>query len=323
MNDVISVIVPVYNVENYLPQCLNSLINQTYKELELLLIDDGSTDASGQICDEYSKTDARIRLVHQKNGGAAKAKNTGLRLATGIYLAFLDADDYLELDAYEKLLAEMKESQADIVQGSFRDVYVNGSRDRIMVPERKEFSTEEYIRRFVSDWTSGLMTDKLFVRALFEGVFFEEGHAIDDEYFTYRGCMNAEKIVRIPDVFYNYRKRKTAVTQDRKHQIVLDKIDYLDKGRKNIIQKFPALKQIFNYHYISTLLHLAEDPFATVWSVSLCKKKINEFLKNNYCRFELSLWVKIFILTHSKPEVYLKKHQQPQTEPSRQWSLFE
>lgn len=325
MRNVISVIIPVYNVEAYLEQCLNSVLHQSYKELEILLIDDGSTDSSGDICEEFSKKDVRIKLVHQKNGGAANAKNTGLKIATGYYLAFLDSDDFLESDAYEKLLSEMKESKADIVQGSFRDIYVNGFRDRIMVPKRQEFSTDEYIKKFVSDWTCGLMTDKLFVRSLFDGVFFEEGHAIDDEFFTYQGCMNAKKIVHIPDIVYNYRRRKTAVTQNenKKNQIVLDKIDYLDKRRRNISQRFPALKQDFDYHYISALLYLAEDSFATVNSVSICQKKMKELFRENCGQYELSLKVKAFFLIHSKPETYLKKHKQPVPEPLKDRVLFE
>ena len=101
MKDVISVIVPVYNVAAYLPECLDSILSQDYDKLEVILIDDGSTDDSGTICDDYARRDSRIRVIHQKNGGAAAAKNAGLRAATGEYLSFADSDDFLEPGASE------------------------------------------------------------------------------------------------------------------------------------------------------------------------------------------------------------------------------
>ena len=96
--DLITVIIPVYNVEKYLKECLESIINQTYKNLEIILIDDGSTDASGEICDEYSKRDNRIRVVHKANGGLSSARNLGLDIANGEYVTFIDSDDYIDLE---------------------------------------------------------------------------------------------------------------------------------------------------------------------------------------------------------------------------------
>ena len=116
MNQTISVIVPAYNVAQYLPQCVDSILSQDYEDLEVILIDDGSTDASGEICDRYGASDSRVRVIHQKNGGAAAAKNAGLRLATGDYLTFADSDDYLEPEAYGFLMKTLQESGAVAVQ---------------------------------------------------------------------------------------------------------------------------------------------------------------------------------------------------------------
>ena len=113
MNETISVIVPVYNVAAYLPQCLKSILNQDYEDLQVLLIDDGSTDDSGAICDQFSAQDSRIQVIHQKNGGAAAAKNAGLRAATGKYLSFVDSDDYLEPGVYGFLVKTLEETRAD------------------------------------------------------------------------------------------------------------------------------------------------------------------------------------------------------------------
>ena len=103
MEGKVSIIVPVYNVESYLNECIDSIINQTYRNLEIILIDDGSTDLSGEICDRYKEIDSRILVIHQKNQGAANAKNNGLDLATGDYISFVDSDDFIEKDMYKKL----------------------------------------------------------------------------------------------------------------------------------------------------------------------------------------------------------------------------
>ena len=125
MNDLISVIMPVYQVEAYLQESIESVLNQDHRELELILIDDGSPDNCGAICDDYAEKDSRVRVIHQENGGAAAAKNAGLRIAKGTWLSFVDSDDYLEPGAYSHMLKLLKEHRADAVQCSFRDVYRN------------------------------------------------------------------------------------------------------------------------------------------------------------------------------------------------------
>ena len=121
----ISVIVPVYNVEKYIRECLDSIVNQTYKNLQIILVDDGSSDNSGKICDEFAKKDSRITVVHQENQGAGAAKNTGLELIEGEYFSIIDSDDYIDLSMYEKMVSLMKQYDSDIVQCLFKQVYVN------------------------------------------------------------------------------------------------------------------------------------------------------------------------------------------------------
>lgn len=120
----LSVIVPVYNVEKYLPTCIESILRQTMEELELILVDDGSTDRSSLICDEYAKTDLRIKVIHQKNGGLSAARNTGLRSAQGRYISFVDSDDFIRQDMYEVLLNELQKEQADFIKSDFIWSYV-------------------------------------------------------------------------------------------------------------------------------------------------------------------------------------------------------
>ena len=114
INDLISVIVPVYNVEKYLVQCINSILNQTIKNLEIILVDDGSLDNSGKICDEFSKKDDRIVAIHKENNGLSSARNAGLEIANGNYIGFVDSDDWLDEHMYEILLKLIKENNSDI-----------------------------------------------------------------------------------------------------------------------------------------------------------------------------------------------------------------
>ena len=213
MKDVISVIVPVYNVAAYLPECLDSILSQDYDKLEVILIDDGSTDDSGAICDDYARRDRRIRVIHQKNGGAAAAKNAGLRAATGEYLSFADSDDFLEPGAYAYMLALLKENDADIVRCAFQNRFRTRTEQWLAGEDRCVMEGKAFLVRFTTDWTCGLLWNKLYKRALFDGIFFEEGHKIDDEYFTYQGVMNAAKVVCDPRVVYNYRQRASSVMQ--------------------------------------------------------------------------------------------------------------
>ena len=193
----VSTIIPVYNVEQYLPQCLDSVLSQSYSDLQVILIDDGSTDSSGAICDEYAKRDSRIVVIHQKNSGAAAAKNAGLRIANGKYLSFVDSDDYLESDAYAHMVELLEAQRADVVQCAFNDVYIDNLVSHQIQEDQREFTNTQYLEQFTKDWTCGLLWDKLYVRSIFDGVFFEEGHKIDDEYFTYRGVMSRVKVTAL------------------------------------------------------------------------------------------------------------------------------
>ena len=281
MNSTISVIIPVYNVATYLPKCLDSVLSQSYSDIQIILINDGSTDNSGLICDEYTARDSRIIVIHQKNAGAAAAKNAGLCVANGKYLSFVDSDDYLEPDAYIHMVAMLEANHADVIQCAYNDVYVNKVEPHPIRGEQNEFTAIQYLEQFTKDWTCGLMTDKLYVRSLFDGIFFEEGHKIDDEYFTYRGIMNAKKIIRDNFVVYNYRKRSSSVmySPESGEQIIKDRIDYLSKRRVNVIARFPELRQVFDRHFVEMMVILSRNPLATEKSNAIIKKQLRAYFK--------------------------------------------
>lgn len=262
MKELISVIVPVYNVAAYLPECMESLLHQDYTAIEIILIDDGSTDGSGAICDSYAAKDARIKVIHQKNAGAAAAKNAGLRIAAGEYLSFVDSDDYLEPGVYSYMLGLLQENQADVVRCSFQNVYRDRVEPHRYEPGRKVVEGVEFLRSFAKDWTGGLLWNKLYRRALYQGIFFEEGHKIDDEYFTYRGIMNAGKVVLDDRIVYNYRKRISSVmtSPESQLQLSIDRIDFMEKRRKTVAKRFPQLQRDFDVAYIDALTYLPDYP---------------------------------------------------------------
>ena len=279
MNQTISVIVPVFNVAGYLPQCVDSILSQDYGNLEVILIDDGSTDGSGEICDRYAALDSRVRVIHQKNGGAAAAKNAGLRLATGEYLAFADSDDYLEPGAYGFLMKVLLETGADAVQGSFREVYRNRAEEQRISEEILE--GYDYLLRFPKDFSCALLWNKLYRRALFDGVFFEEGHKIDDEYFTYQGFLQPRKVVRMDRVVYNYRKRASSVmsSPESAERLVLDCLDSAAKRRQRILDTLPQLREPFDENYLDVIWYLSGNEGSTERTLQALKGSLHSYLR--------------------------------------------
>ena len=278
MNQTISVIVPVYNVETYLPHCVSSILSQDYEDLEVILIDDGSTDASGRICDQYADKDPRVRVIHQNNGGAAAAKNAGLRLASGDYLTFADSDDYLEPGAYGFLMKTLLETNADAVQGSFREVYRNHVEEQRIQAETLE--GYDYLLRFPKDFSCALLWNKLYRRELFEGVFFEEGHKIDDEYFTYQGFLRPRKVIRVDRIIYNYRKRASSVmsSPESAERLVLDCLDSAAKRRQKILDTLPQLREPFDENYLDVIWYLSGNEGSTERSLQALKGSFRNYM---------------------------------------------
>lgn len=285
MNDLISVIMPVYKVEAYLPQSIESVLNQDHRNLELILIDDGSPDNSGTICDAYAARDSRVRVIHQKNGGAAAAKNAGLRIASGTYLSFVDSDDYLEPNVYGYMLKTLQAQNADAVQFSFRDVYTDRTEEQILMP--CVLNEREYLVRFTKDWSCPLLWNKLYKRSLFDGIFFEEGHKIDDEYFTYQGFLNPCKVVFDDKIIYNYRKRASSVmgSPEAGEQRILDCIDSIVKRREKVVAKWPELRRAFDENYLDTVWYLSGNPYSTEKTITVLKGHLTAYfsgLKNSF-----------------------------------------
>ena len=146
----ISIIVPVYNVEKYIDKCLQSLTQQTHKNLEIMLIDDGSPDNSGKICDEWAKKDNRIKVIHKENGGVSSARNLGLEVVTGEYVAFVDPDDYVDLTMYEKMLKSATENNSDMVLCGFKYVFEDGSEKLLVETNLNKVNSGDFLKYYLT-----------------------------------------------------------------------------------------------------------------------------------------------------------------------------
>ena len=255
--ELISVIVPVYNVEKYIRECLDSIVNQTYKNLQIILVDDGSTDNSGKICDEFAKKDSRITVVHQENQGAGAAKNTGLELIEGEYFSIIDSDDYIDLSMYEKMVSLMKQYDSDIVQCLFKQVYVNKIIMRQYSTLKKSctvLTRQKYLQHFLSDWKFAIFATKIFKTSLLGGVRFPVGRKIDDEFFTYKLVCNAKRIVNTTEPFYIYRMRKSSgMNNNAKNRLIYDRIDCFVERYEYVSSRFPKLRKTY-YNKLSDSL---------------------------------------------------------------------
>lgn len=208
MSTLVSIIVPVYNVQKYIRRCLDSIINQTYKTLEIILIDDGSTDDSGKICDEYAKKDNRIIVKHNTNRGVSYARNYGIKLANGQYLSFIDPDDYVDLDYIENLLRPMLEDDYDLVVCNIKHVYTNKIINNAL---QVNMLTNNYYNDFyLLDILRATPVNKLFrsnIIKLFDLKFFENLSYSEDRIFNYNYGNHVKKYKYVNKAMYYYCHR--------------------------------------------------------------------------------------------------------------------
>ncbi len=214
----ISVIVPVYNVQEYLPACVDSILSQTFNDYELILVDDGSPDACGDICDEYAKKDERVHVIHKKNGGLADARNSGIDSAKGAYLTFIDSDDIIYKDYLKYLYDAALAYGAEIVQGMITthldQLGQTGTDRHHKTYDVRILAGEDAIRDYLMYRTYySTATFKLIKRELFEGVRFPVGKYSEDEFTTYKLVLKSKKGVCLPEYVYYYRLREGSIVR--------------------------------------------------------------------------------------------------------------
>lgn len=243
MNPMISVIVPIYNVEKYLARCVDSIVNQTYKNLEIILVDDGSPDLCPQMCNDYAEKDSRIKVVHKKNGGLSDARNAGMAVATGEYISFIDSDDYVSDDFFECLLDVMNKENSDIAECSVVKFYDDNRFD--------EFSDDLSVKTYdTQDAMSALIAEnpfhqhvwnKLYKIELVKDIPYAVGKLNEDEFWTYRVFGRANKVARINETMYYYFQRSSSIMGVGYNIRRLDALEGKANRQKYIEINFPDL----------------------------------------------------------------------------------
>ncbi|MSE04390.1 glycosyltransferase [Lactobacillus salivarius] len=245
----VSIGVPVYNVDKYLDECLDSIMKQTFKDFEVILVDDGSTDDSFKICQKYVMKDKRFKLIHQENKGLAGARNTCLKYMTGDFVTWIDSDDKVVPNYLERLLEVQKETQADIVNGVYYSIVENKIiyyDFRSILPQLyvTSISEEDTLESFFNNkYQLAMLWGNLERRKLYKGVYFSQGIIHEDTGNRFKVFLQAKKIVVLPEAIYGYRKRQDSI-MSKKRESLEDKLDLV---RNNIfnLEKFMFYMEIY------------------------------------------------------------------------------
>jgi glycosyltransferase involved in cell wall biosynthesis len=251
MNPLISIIVPVYNVEKYLSKCLDSIVNQTYKNLEIILIDDGSTDNSGDICDEYANKDNRIKVIHKSNGGISDARNKGLDIAKGEYIGFVDSDDYIAEDMYEYLYNFVIENDLDVAMCASCNVYqgkiiYHKNFESIILDKKEKIIENIFINP--SGGSAVSVWGKLFKYNVIKDIRFDFGKTCEDVYFVLKWIENTNKFGRCDKAKYYYVQREGSITHQKFYNDeILDVVYGYQKNYKIISRKYPDLIKVAEF----------------------------------------------------------------------------
>lgn len=303
----ISVIVPIYNVEKYLNQCIDSIVNQTYRNQEIILVDDGSPDNCPQMCDDWAKKDNRIKVIHKSNGGLSDARNFGLENATGEYVTFVDSDDWLELDGIEKLVNPLKKKDYDIVIGGF---YYNSSNSE--TSKYSKDNTESTVFKTIERMLSGTeinhsSSSKLYRLKLFNNIKYPLGKYYEDNLTIFKVVNNSNLIYLIDTPIYHYRKHSDSITQSTKNLTnkMNDFFDAIYDTHCFLINRYPSLQKYITAfslkHSLTILDLLKENKSKDIYLKT--KNWINSFTIKNIIKsnipFQLVIKILLFRLNES------------------------
>lgn len=279
----ISIIVPIYKVEKYLDKCIDSLVNQTYKNLEIILVDDGSPDNCPKICDDWAKKDNRIKVIHKQNGGLSEARNFGIEISTGDYIMFVDSDDYLDLEICKTLLDINLKYNSDFAMCGTNIVYED-KEVKLNIPENiniQVFENEEVIRHLFNSNIKFIVTAwaKLYKRQLFETIRYDVGKIHEDEFIFHKILDKTKKFVYINKPLYYYLQRQGSITKinaekrfSNIHEAFMLRLEYASSKSEDLKQQaINRASTYFRYHYLQAKM-LKQDKKTLNFILSEFKK---------------------------------------------------
>ena len=281
----ISIIIPVYKVEKYLEKCIQSVINQTYENLQIILVDDGSPDNCGKICDEYDKKDHRIEVIHKSNGGLSDARNKGLEIAKGEYIGFVDSDDYIEADMYEVLYNLLKQYNADVSICNFYTV----SQGKISIKNAdngiNEYNRIEILKEILLDKNiQSYAWNKLYKKELFDEIKYPIGKKYEDIGTTFYLLEKCNKVVVTGKSEYYYINRQDSIVNNVTESTITDYIELIMQ-RYDYIEKNIKELSSYNKDYLKRILKTAEKDIKSLNEVGDYTKKKYEELYNKVQKF--------------------------------------
>ena len=296
----VSIVLPVYNIVRWLNPCMESLVAQRYTNIEILLGDDGSTDGSAQLCDEWAQKDSRVRVIHKTNGGAASARNACLDQLSGDLVCFVDSDDVVDEDYVAHLVETLECTGSDIAVCGFSYLRKSGTEPIVTDTPNGVYSVTEFLLHFIHDWSCSLLWNKIYRREVIGNIRMDEGHRIDDEFFTYQVVMNSRTVAVTDRHLYHYRLRASSVTQKLdtvKEKVMLDRVEYVTTRYHNVAKRFPEIEQAFFSDALDTIsrywIHSKQMPTAQKQIRAWVIRHIGRLL-----RAELSAKQKIAYLMH-------------------------
>ena len=283
MDEKISVIVPVYNVEAYLERCVESILKQTYSNLEILLVNDGSTDKSGELCDQLALRDQRIRVIHKENGGLSDARNRGIDEASSDLIGFIDSDDYIDEDMYETLYRHLRESNADLSMCGHYDVFHQIPEKQVSEIKTWELSSVEAIKMVMeAKILSVTAVNKLYKKELFSHLKFEVGKIAEDAFIMIRLLDQCQKVVATNEKKYYYVHRENSITTQKFSLKFLNVIEAYEQNANIIREHYPAIADVatmrLNWAYFYVLDRLLVD---SDFKDKLLEDKLIHYLKQN------------------------------------------
>lgn len=304
MQPLISVIVPIYNVEQYLRKCIDSIINQTYRNLEIILVDDGSPDNCPKICDDYALKDSRVKVLHLVNGGAGYARNRGFQQSKGDFIAFFDSDDVIAPNFFESLYSFFSED-IDIVECEYAII---DDESKIAFPCCNNTNLEKYsmkdamAKHICDDRFKQIIWNKLYRRCVVENVKFPEHKGIDDEYWTYKVIFNARRLVHINDELYAYRQVAGSVMHNLDWNMRLKPVEAKVIRHIFITENLTELKTLSMLSILNTYMYnLQKVYYADKKNYNVFKSKCDSIFKS----YDINIYEKFDFETSRKQKIWL------------------
>ena len=321
MSSLISVIVPIYKVEDYLRKCVDSILNQTYKNLEIVLVDDGSPDHCGEICDEYAQMDSRITVIHKQNGGLSDARNAGIDVAHGEYIMFVDSDDYIANNMLEKLFFAIQTQDADMSLCNFLKVDDNGNtlnkkKSTVSIKNVVLTGLEAVQRLILNDgYHYTIAWCKLYKAELFQEVRFPKGKYNEDEFVSHVLYAKCSRVACVEEALYYYVQRKDSIMGSARMAVSIKSFDAPEGllNRALFIQPLGMFRDASRYYFdvVLRVSHLLTHYQVKTEKERTRMKEMHSMIRKNhhlckYCTAKEKIHIALFFISPSLHQTIIK-----------------